>query len=82
MGEMLSLSHIKKYVAYEVEGINEDQEPSKSVFLPSSFNEEISINGSSKNHPMSNSVPASSIYENGLIVELIMMLAKHMAPRQ
>ena len=66
MGEMLSLSHIKKYVASEVEGINEDQEPIKTVFLQSSFNEEISINDSSKKHSTSNSIPASSVYETGI----------------
>ncbi|TKY52806.1 hypothetical protein E2542_SST24328 [Spatholobus suberectus] len=71
LGEMLSLSRVKKSVTSEVESINEDQEPGKSVSCSHSFNAEISIEGSPKNLPRSNSVPASStVYENGLTVEV------------
>eukprot|EP00256_Glycine_max_P021305 XP_003541385.2 uncharacterized protein LOC100787955 [Glycine max] len=71
LGEMLSLTHKKKSVTSEVESINEDQEPGKSVSCSHSFNAEISIEGSPKNLPRSNSVPASStVYENGLTVKV------------
>ncbi|KAK7279466.1 hypothetical protein RJT34_24519 [Clitoria ternatea] len=70
LGEMLSLTHVKKSVTSEAEGINEDQEPGKSVSCSHSFNEHISIDGSPKNLPRSTSVPASStVYETGLKVE-------------
>ncbi|KAL2323368.1 hypothetical protein Fmac_027747 [Flemingia macrophylla] len=60
LGEMLSLTHKKKSVTSEVESINEDQDPGKSVSCSHSFNAEISIEGSTKNLPRSNSMPASS----------------------
>ncbi|RDX88681.1 hypothetical protein CR513_29689, partial [Mucuna pruriens] len=66
LGEMLSLTHIKKSATSEVESFNEEQEPAKSVSCTHSFNAEISIEGSPKNLPRSNSVPASStLYETG-----------------
>ncbi|KAG5126059.1 hypothetical protein JHK82_026894 [Glycine max] len=70
LGEMLSLTHKKKSLTPEVEIIvNEEQEPGKSVSCSHSFNAETSIEGSPKNLPRSNSVPASSsVYENGLSV--------------
>lgn len=71
LGEMLSLTHKKKSATSEVKSINEDQEPGKSVSCSHSFNAEKSIEGSPKNLPRSNSVPASSsVYENGLKVEV------------
>ncbi|KAK7393325.1 hypothetical protein VNO78_21878 [Psophocarpus tetragonolobus] len=71
LGEMLSLCHIKKSVTPEIGNINEDQEPGKSVSCSHSFNAEISIEGSPKNLPRSNSVPASStVFETGLTVEV------------
>ncbi|WVY96761.1 hypothetical protein V8G54_028912 [Vigna mungo] len=60
LGEMLSLTHMKKSATSVVESIQEDQEPRKSVSCRHSFNAEISIEGSPKNLPRSNSVPASS----------------------
>ncbi|XP_029124601.1 uncharacterized protein LOC109818134 [Cajanus cajan] len=64
LGEMLSLTHKKKSVTSDVESINEDQEPGKYVSCSHSFNAEISIEGSPKTLPRSNSVPASStVYE-------------------
>ncbi|KAK7345698.1 hypothetical protein VNO77_16308 [Canavalia gladiata] len=71
LGEMLSLSHKRKSVSSAVESINEDHEPGKSVSCTHSFNEKISIDGSSKNLPRSNSLPASStVYETELRVEV------------
>ncbi|CAK8571684.1 unnamed protein product [Lathyrus sativus] len=68
LGEMLSLSLVKKLVTSEVESTNKHQEePSKSVSCSQSFNEEMSINDSPQNVTLSNSVPASStVYEPGL----------------
>ncbi|CAJ1968303.1 unnamed protein product [Sphenostylis stenocarpa] len=66
LGEMLSLTHMKS-VTSVVESINEDQEPGKSVSFSHSFNAETRIEGSPKNLPRSNSVPASStVNETGL----------------
>lgn len=59
LGEMLSLTHMKKSAKSVVESIQEDQEPGKSVSCSHSFNAEISIEGSPKNLPRF-SVPASS----------------------
>lgn len=73
LGEMLSLSHIKKSVTSEVEGItiNEDHEPTKSVSCSHSLNGELSMLGSPKNLPRSNHVTASStVCETGLRVEV------------
>ncbi|XP_061368575.1 uncharacterized protein LOC133311542 [Gastrolobium bilobum] len=71
LGEMLSLSHTKKSATSEFEGIDECQEPSKSVSCSHSFNEGTCIDGSPKNLPRSNSVPAySTVYETGLSIEV------------
>ncbi|XP_027936845.1 uncharacterized protein LOC114191697 [Vigna unguiculata] len=71
LGEMLSLTHMKKSVTSVVESIKEDKEPGKSVSCSHSFNAEISIEGSPKNLPRSNSVPASStVNETELTVQV------------
>lgn len=68
LGEMLSLSRIKKSVTSEFKSVNEDQEEArKSVSCRLSFNEDVSTQGSPKNVPRSNSLPASSsAYETGV----------------
>ncbi|CAI8602757.1 unnamed protein product [Vicia faba] len=61
LGEMLSLSLIRKSVTSEVESTNKHQEEqSKSVSCSQSFNEELIINNSPQNVSLLNSVPASS----------------------
>ncbi|KAL9318250.1 hypothetical protein ACSQ67_014767 [Phaseolus vulgaris] len=71
LGEMLSLAHMKKSETSVVESIKEDQEPRKSVSCSHSFNAEISTEGSPKNLPRSNSVPAiSAVNETGLTVQV------------
>lgn len=73
LGEVLSLSHLKKSVTSEVEGIsiNEDQEPTKFVSCSHSLNRELIMLGSPKNLPRSNHVTASStVCETGLRVEV------------
>lgn len=71
LGEMLSLSLVKKSVTSEVESTDKHQEePSKSVSCSQSFNEEVSMNDSPENVSLSSSVPASStVYEPGLGVD-------------
>jgi len=71
LGEMLSLTHMKKSVTSVVESTKEDQEPGKSVSCSHSFNAEISIEDFPKSLPRSNSGPAISIVnETGIIVQV------------
>jgi hypothetical protein len=71
LGEMLSLSLVKKSVTSVVESADKHhEEPSKSISCSQSANEEMSTDDSSQNVSLANSVPASStVYEPGLGVD-------------
>ncbi|XP_045806624.1 uncharacterized protein LOC123899515 [Trifolium pratense] len=71
LGEMLSLSLVKKSVTSVVESANKHQEePSKSISCSQSLDEEMSTDDSSQNVSSANPVPASStVDEPGLCVD-------------